>query len=28
VLCSDLYDEKEYLRDYDEFTRLVAARAA
>lgn len=28
VLCSDLYDEKEYLRDYDEFTRLVAARGA
>jgi dTDP-4-dehydrorhamnose 3,5-epimerase-like enzyme len=28
VLCSDLYDEAEYLRNYDEFKRLVAARSA
>jgi dTDP-4-dehydrorhamnose 3,5-epimerase-like enzyme len=28
VLCSDLYDEAEYLRDYAEFKRLVAARPA
>jgi dTDP-4-dehydrorhamnose 3,5-epimerase-like enzyme len=28
VLCSDLYSEAEYLRDYDEFRRLTQARAA
>ena len=28
VLASGLYDEAEYLRDYDEFKRLVTARAA
>ena len=28
VLCSDLYDEADYLRDYAEFKRLVVARPA
>ena len=28
VLCSGLYDEAEYLRDYAEFKRLIAARPA
>jgi hypothetical protein len=28
VLCSGLFDEADYLRDYGEFKRLVAARPA
>jgi WxcM-like, C-terminal len=27
VLVSDVYDESDYLRDYTEFVRLIAARA-